>query len=118
MRDDLFEELLESVRQAGAIMRGEMEPARVFDPDDIDVAELRGRFGLSQPRFAAMLGISVGTLRNWEQGRRRPDGPAQVLLRVADRNPEVVLEAAASAAAEPVRDKQSRPSRAKRPPPL
>ncbi|HEX8831152.1 MAG TPA: helix-turn-helix domain-containing protein [Longimicrobium sp.] len=97
MRDDLFEELMESVRQAGAIMRGEMKPSRVFDPDDIDVAALRERFGLSQPRFAAMLGISVGTLRNWEQGRRRPDGPAQVLLRVADRNPEVVLEAAAAA---------------------
>jgi putative transcriptional regulator len=116
MRDDLFEELMESVRQAIAIRRGEMEPSRVFDPDDIDVAALRERFGLSQPRFAAMLGISVGTLRNWEQGRRRPDGPAQVLLRVADRNPEVVLEAAASAAVEATTDQESRPRKGKRSP--
>ena len=116
MRDELFEELMESVRQAVAIRRGEMEPSRVFDPDDVDVAALRERFGLSQPRFAAMLGISVGTLRNWEQGRRRPDGPAQVLLRVADRNPAVVLEAAASVAAESTPVENSRPIKRKRSP--
>ena len=96
MREDLFEELIESVRQAGAIMRGEMKPSRVFVSEEIDVPALRARFGLSQPRFAALLGISVGTLRNWEQGRRRPDGPARVLLRIALRDPEVVLAAAAS----------------------
>lgn len=100
MRSELFEELMESVRQAVAIRRGEMKPSRLFDTDDIDVAALRERFGLSQPRFAAMLGISVGTLRNWEQGRRRPEGPAQVLLRIAARNPEVVLAAAAGAVVE------------------
>jgi putative transcriptional regulator len=97
MRDDLFEELMESVRQAGAIHRGEMKPSRVFRYDDdapVDIAAVRGRLGLSQPRFAAMLGISVGTLRNWEQGRRRPEGPARILLRVAERNPEAVLDAA------------------------
>ena len=94
MRDDLFAELLESVEQAGAIMRGEMKPSRVFVSGEIDVPALRARFGLSQPRFAAMLGISVGTLRNWEQGRRRPEGPARVLLRIAAHDPEVVLAAA------------------------
>ncbi len=93
MRDDLFEELLESARQAVAIRRGEMEPLRVFDFEDVDVPKLRQRFGLSQPKFAALLGISVGTLRNWEQGRRRPEGPARVLLRVAARNPAAVLDA-------------------------
>jgi putative transcriptional regulator len=98
MRAELFEELMESARQAVAIRRGEMKPSRVFkfEDADTDVAALRERFGLSQPRFAAMLGISVGTLRNWEQGRRRPEGPARVLLRVAARNPEAVLAAAAS----------------------
>jgi putative transcriptional regulator len=96
MREDLFEELIESVRQAGAIMRGEMKPSRVFVSEEIDVSALRARFGLSQPRFAALLGISVGTLRNWEQGRRRPEGPARVLLRIAASNPEAVLAAAAS----------------------
>jgi putative transcriptional regulator len=93
MRDDLFEELLEGARQAVAIRRGEMAPSRVFEFEDVDVPKLRRRFGLSQPKFAALLGISVGTLRNWEQGRRRPEGPARVLLRVAARNPAAVLDA-------------------------
>jgi putative transcriptional regulator len=93
MRDDMFEELLESVRQGGAILRGEMEPARTFQFADEDVKLLRERMQLSQPRFAAMLGISVGTLRNWEQGRRKPEGPARALLRVASVHPEAVLDA-------------------------
>jgi putative transcriptional regulator len=96
MREDLFSELLESVRQGGAILRGEMEPGRSFDFPESGtpyVAELRGRFGLSQEKFAAMLGISVGTLRNWEQKRRQPEGPARVLLRVAAKHPEAVLDA-------------------------
>jgi putative transcriptional regulator len=96
MRDELFHELMESARQGAAIMRGEMEPSRVFTVEDVDVASLRERFGLSQPKFAALMGISVGTLRNWEQGRRRPEGPARVLLRVAAQNPEAVLAASAA----------------------
>lgn len=93
MRDDMFDELLESVRQGGAILRGEMEASRTFRFDDEDVKLLRERMQLSQPRFAAMLGISVGTLRNWEQGRRKPEGPARALLRVASVHPEAVLDA-------------------------
>jgi putative transcriptional regulator len=93
MRDEMFEELLESVRQGAAILRGEMEPARTTRFDDEDVKQLRERMQLSQPRFAAMLGISVGTLRNWEQGRRKPEGPARALLRVASVHPEAVLDA-------------------------
>lgn len=93
MRDEMFEELLESVRQGGAILRGEREAARTTRFDDEDVRRLRERMRLSQPRFAAMLGISVGTLRNWEQGRRRPEGPARALLRVAAVHPEAVLDA-------------------------
>ncbi|HET7508933.1 MAG TPA: hypothetical protein VFJ65_01665, partial [Solirubrobacterales bacterium] len=50
----------------------------------------------SQPKFAALMGISVGTLRNWEQGRRKPEGSARVLLRVVERHPEVVLETVGS----------------------
>jgi putative transcriptional regulator len=93
MRDDAFEELLESVREGGAILRGEKEPARSFRFDDEDVKRLRERMQLSQPRFAALLGISLGTLRNWEQGRRKPEGPARALLRVAAAHPEAVLDA-------------------------
>jgi len=65
---------------------------RVYVPD-IDVAAMRARLGLSQGDFAAAFGVSVATVRNWEQGRRRPDGPARVLLAVVDREPEAVLRA-------------------------
>ena len=57
------------------------------------------RFGLSQPRFAALLGISTGTLQNWEQGRREPDGPARVLLQVAAHHPEALLSVARATSA-------------------
>ena len=62
-----------------------------------DVAKLRKSVGLSQARFAAALGISLATLQNWEQGRRRPDGPARVLLNVFKRHPKIVAESVAAA---------------------
>jgi putative transcriptional regulator len=86
----LFDELVASVREGGAILRGEKAPARAFEMDGPDVMQIRAQYGLSQGEFAAMLGISVGTLRNWEQGRRAPESPARVLLQVAARHPEVV----------------------------
>jgi putative transcriptional regulator len=92
MRKELFDELLESVRQGGAILREEMKPSRVFEFSEPDVRAIRGHYGLSQEKFASLMGISVGTLRNWEQGRRRPEGPARVLLRVAAKHPEAVLD--------------------------
>ncbi len=97
MRKDLFDELIESVTEAKAIARGRKAPSRAFSADEIlhgqhpDVATLRKHFKLSQPKFAALLGISVDTLQNWEQKRRRPDGPAQVLLRIAATHPEALL---------------------------
>jgi putative transcriptional regulator len=94
MNEEMFNELLESVRQGGAILRGEAEPSRAFDfpeKDGVpDVAAIRAQFGVSQARFAEMMGISLGTLRNWEQGRRVPEGPANVLLEVACKAPDVV----------------------------
>ncbi|MGH7600982.1 MAG: NadS family protein [bacterium] len=92
MKQELFEELLESVREAKAIMRGEKEPSRVFVYDEPSVKTIRRRFKLSQPKFAGLLGISVGTLRNWEQGRRQPEGAARVLLLVAAKHPEAILD--------------------------
>ena len=92
MKKELFEELLESVRQGGAILRGERKPSRVFEFSEPDVRTVREHYGLSQEKFASLMGISVGTLRNWEQGRRRPEGPARVLLRVAAKHPEAVLD--------------------------
>jgi putative transcriptional regulator len=92
MKNDMFEELLQSVREGGAILRGEVAPARAYSVADPDVAEVREIYGLSQTKFAGLLGISVRTLQNWEQRRRKPEGPARVLLRVAARHPEAVLD--------------------------
>ena len=61
--------------------------------DEVDVKELRQRLKLSQPKFAALMDVPVGTLRNWEQNRRRPEGPARALLRVVAKHPEAVLDA-------------------------
>ena len=97
MRKDLFDQLVESVKEMKAIEAGKRKPARVTRAEELlrsgtpDVAALRGHFQLSQVKFAALLGISVDTLQNWEQGRRRPEGPARVLLRVAAAHPEVLL---------------------------
>ena len=96
MNDKTFDELLESVRQGGAILRGEKKASRTFSIDDPDVASIRREYGLSQEQFASLLGISVRTLQNWEQGRREPHGPAKVLLRVAARHPEAVLDTVSS----------------------
>jgi putative transcriptional regulator len=93
MNDSDFENLCESIRQAGAIQRGERKPSRVFHHADPDPRAIRERLGLSQSRFAAIIGVSVRTLQNWEQGRRSPEGPAKALLRVVDRDPEAVLHA-------------------------
>jgi putative transcriptional regulator len=92
MDDKMFAELLESVRQGGAILQGELPPARKFIVDEVDVKRLREQFRLSQAQFAALLGISIGTLRNWEQGRRNPEGAARVLLQVAARHPEALWD--------------------------
>ncbi|HVP20933.1 MAG TPA: helix-turn-helix domain-containing protein [Anaerolineaceae bacterium] len=93
MKDELFAELAASVKEGGAILRGEKEAARTFHLDPLDIKHIRESYHLTQEKFAAMLGISVRTLRNWEQGRRVPEGPAMVLLRVADKHPEAVLDA-------------------------
>ena len=92
MNDELFNELVASVREGGAILRNEMDASRTFVVDEPDVAAIREEYGLSQTKFAALLGISVRTLQNWEQGRRHPQGPAKVLLRVASKHPEAVLD--------------------------
>ena len=69
------------------------EVGRVVTPPPI--AEIRGRTGLSQKEFARLLGVSVRTLQEWEQGRRLPSGPARTLLAIAYKNPRALLETAA-----------------------
>lgn len=90
MSDDMFNELLESVREGGAILRGEKEASRTFVIESPNVRDIRERYKLSQSEFAAFLGISVKTVQNWEQGRRSPRGTARVLLQVAAKYPDVV----------------------------
>lgn len=97
MRNDLFKELATSVQEMVAAERGRSRPHRVTRTSDLlanDVRALRGQFGMSQSKFAALLGISVDTLQNWEQGRRTPDGPAKVVLRVAAKHPNALLSVA------------------------
>jgi putative transcriptional regulator len=101
MRKALFDELLESVREGGAILRGEQAASGEFYLEDPNVRSLRESYGLSQPKFAALLGISVGTLRNWEQGRRKPEGSARVLLRIVAKHPDAVLDVVITRLKEP-----------------
>lgn len=93
MKDPAFKDLLKSVRQAGRIRRGTLRASRVTTFRPADVKAVRARLGKSQAEFALMIGVSVATLRNWEQGRRVPEGPALALLRVAERNPRAVSSA-------------------------
>jgi putative transcriptional regulator len=93
MKDSDFQKLCESIKQAGEIRQGKRKPSRTFEHPDPDPQAIRKRLGLSQSRFAAIIGVSVRTLQNWEQGRRRPEGPAKALLRVVDKDPEAVLHA-------------------------
>lgn len=92
MNDELFTELVESVREGGAILRGEKEPSRRFEISAPNVMKIRERYKLSQSEFAALLGVSIKTLQNWEQGRRSPHGAARVLLHVADKHPDAVWD--------------------------
>jgi putative transcriptional regulator len=101
MKNELFQELLASVREGGAILRGEQEPARRVEIEAPDVSRLRRESGFSQREFATLMGISTGTLRNWEQGRRQPRGAARVLLSVASRHPEAVWDVVKSPHAAP-----------------
>jgi putative transcriptional regulator len=89
--EDIARAVADDPDAAPLLTREQLAKARVVWPADI--AATRRRLGLSQAEFAAWFGISPGTLRNWEQGRRVPDGPARVLLRVIEREPEAVRRA-------------------------
>ena len=96
MKESAFNELLQGVRDAGSYLRGNRKTAARIDrisPDSI--AGVRAKLGLSQTQFARAIGISLDTLQNWEQGRRHPTGPAKVLIKVAARHPEAILESVA-----------------------
>ena len=77
MRDELFDELVASVKEGGAILQGKAAPSRAFEVEPPRIKEIREAYDLSQVEFSALLGISVDTLQNWEQGRRTPPVPAK-----------------------------------------
>ena len=93
MNEADFNKLTQSIRQAGRIKRGSLKPTRIKNISPADVRAIRSRLKKSQSEFALMIGVSVATLQNWEQGRRRPEGPARALLRIAEQNPRAVAEA-------------------------
>jgi len=93
MKDKQFKELIESIEHAGQYLRSQRKPSRVFRYTPANVRKIRLKLGLSQNQFASAFHISVNTLQNWEQGRCVPEGPAQVLLKIANNNPKALLEA-------------------------
>lgn len=95
MEKNLFDRLVESMTQMDEIDRGERQPSREFHVDAVQVKKIRQATGLSQASFAKRIDVAVGTLRNWEQGRREPEGPARALLRAINNDPEHVLAALA-----------------------
>ena len=101
MSKKAFDSIAEGLSDAIAIAKGEADPAtcRVHAPADVDVARIRQSMGLTREAFALRFGLPLGTVRDWEQRKRKPDGAARVLLTVIDREPEAVTRALAAAAA-------------------
>ena len=87
----MFNELLSSVEQMDSIVQGKKKASREFIYPDPKVKGIREKTGLSQNRFATLIGVSKRTLENWEQGRRHPTGPARALLRIVDADPQSAL---------------------------
>ena len=88
MDDKQFDDLLASVRDMGKHMRGEaVERVMVREFPEPDVKAIRERTGLSQTRFAYLIGVKPKTLQNWEQRRVRPAGPARALMKIVEANP-------------------------------
>lgn len=92
MNEQAFEELLESLREGGAILRGEKQPSRRFEFTEPDVKAIREATHLSQAEFALLIGVKPRTLQNWESKRVRPSGPVRALLKMVAANPGGAVE--------------------------
>jgi putative transcriptional regulator len=93
MDNKLFSRLTESMAQMNEIIDGERAPSRETLVEAMKVKNIRQATGLSQSGFAKLISVNVGTLRNWEQGRREPTGPAKALLKAIEKDPVNVLKA-------------------------
>ena len=91
---EAFEKIMAGLKDARAYLNGDRAGFEVhqIEVPYPDVVAIRSKTGMSQPAFARSIGIPLGTLKNWEQGRRRPDGPARVLLALIDKRPTIVQE--------------------------
>ena len=88
--------IIDGLRDALKYAEGETtrnKEHRVLIPERVDVRDVRQRLNMTQKEFAQFFGFSVYSIRNWEQGKRQPEGPARVLLTVIDREPEAVRRA-------------------------
>jgi len=93
MKKEHFKKIVASIKEAGEIKAGHKVPGRVYEIKPPEIKTVREKLNVSQSEFALMIGVSVRTLQNWEQGRRKPEGPAKALLRIASKNPRAVLDA-------------------------
>jgi putative transcriptional regulator len=93
MKSKMFDELLQSVREGGAILRGRSKASHRLEIQSSGVREIRERTSLSQSEFALLIGVSVKTIQNWEQARRQPTGPAAALLRIIAHEPRLAVQA-------------------------
>jgi len=91
MEKNMFDELLASVQEMDAIVKGK-KASRSFEFPDPEVKAIRERMGVSQEKFAVVLGVSKRTVENWEQGRRHPTGTARTLLRIVEADPQQALK--------------------------
>ncbi len=90
-----FESIAQGLREAISLNEGQAIQTNTYHPEKIDVVQLRNTLGLTQSEFAAKFCISLGTLRHWERGDRKPHGPALALLHVVAKEPQAVLRALA-----------------------
>ncbi len=93
MDEKLFNELVDSVEEMDKIRRGKKRASRKTVVKEIKAADVREQTGLSQTRFARLIGVSKRTVENWEQGRRTPSGPARALLKIVAQDPEGAVRA-------------------------
>ena len=91
MNDEMFNELLASVEEMDAVKKGKAKSGRRFKFADPEVRAIRVKIGMTQNKFAALIGVSQRTLENWEQGRRHPTGPARALLKIVEADPESAI---------------------------
>ncbi|ADE16503.1 helix-turn-helix domain protein [Nitrosococcus halophilus Nc 4] len=93
--NEVFKSIKQGLQEAIEHVEGKPVKAIVHKPESVDVKAIREKVGMTQTEFAASFGISLGTLRHWERGDRKPHGPALVLLNVVAREPKAVLRALA-----------------------